>query len=67
MLGSGVQVAAVAEKSGWHAARGSSSRNGGRALQEMSEHLKHSGLAAHIVDGPRGPAGVNQIKSAKDS
>jgi lysophospholipid acyltransferase (LPLAT)-like uncharacterized protein len=24
----------------------------------MIDHLKRSGLAAHIVDGPRGPAGV---------
>jgi hypothetical protein len=51
-------IAGVAEKSGWHAVRGSSSRDGGRALKEMSSHLKHSGLAAHILDGPRGPAGV---------
>jgi hypothetical protein len=51
-------VAGVAEKSGWHAIRGSSSRNGGRALKEMISHLKLSGLAAHIADGPRGPAGI---------
>ena len=51
-------IAGIAEKSGWHAVRGSSSRNGGRALKEMINHLNRSGLAAHIVDGPRGPAGV---------
>jgi lysophospholipid acyltransferase (LPLAT)-like uncharacterized protein len=51
-------IAAIAEKTGWHAVRGSSSRDGGRALKEMVEHLKGSGLAAHVVDGPRGPAGV---------
>jgi hypothetical protein len=51
-------VACIAEKSGWHAVRGSSSRDGGRALKEMIGHLKLSGLAAHIVDGPRGPAGI---------
>jgi lysophospholipid acyltransferase (LPLAT)-like uncharacterized protein len=51
-------VAGIAEKSGWHAVRGSSSRNGGRALKVMIDHLNRSGLAAHIVDGPRGPAGV---------
>lgn len=51
-------IAGIAEKSGWHAVRGSSSRGGGRALKEMINHLKHSGLAIHIVDGPRGPAGV---------
>jgi len=51
-------IASIAEKSGWHAVRGSSSRGGGRALKEMINHLKHSGLAIHIVDGPRGPAGI---------
>ena len=51
-------ISGIAEKSGWHAVRGSSSRDGGRALKEMISHLKHSGLAAHVVDGPKGPAGV---------
>ncbi len=51
-------IAGIAEKSGWHAVRGSSSRDGGRALKEMIGHLKLSGLAAHIVDGPKGPAGI---------
>jgi hypothetical protein len=51
-------IAGIAEKSGWHAVRGSSSRDGGRALKEMISHLKQSGLAAHVVDGPKGPAGV---------
>ncbi len=51
-------VAGIAEKSGWHAVRGSSSRDGGRALKQMIVHLNRSGLAAHVVDGPKGPAGV---------
>lgn len=51
-------IAGIAQKSGWHAVRGSSSRNGGRALKEMVGQLKHSGLAAHVVDGPKGPAGI---------
>lgn len=51
-------VADVAEKSGWHAVRGSSSRDGGRALKEMVGYLTRSRLAAHIVDGPKGPAGI---------
>ncbi len=51
-------IAGIAEKSGWHTVRGSSSRNGGRALKEMVGELKASGLAAHIVDGPTGPAGI---------
>ncbi|MHB8770939.1 MAG: lysophospholipid acyltransferase family protein [Syntrophales bacterium] len=51
-------ISGIAEKSGWHAVRGSSSRDGSRALKEMISRLEHSGLAAHVVDGPRGPAGV---------
>lgn len=51
-------IADVAERSGWCAVRGSSSRGGKKALKRMIEHLKEYGLAAHIVDGPRGPAGV---------
>jgi len=50
-------VAGVAGKCGWQAVRGSSSRGGKEGLRSMIEQLKKSGLAAHIVDGPRGPAG----------
>ena len=50
-------VAGVAKLSGWYAARGSSSKDGQKALQEMIQRLRMTGLAAHIVDGPRGPAG----------
>lgn len=51
-------IARVAEKSGWYAVRGSSSRGGGSALKEMVERLRRSRLAGHVVDGPRGPAGI---------
>jgi hypothetical protein len=51
-------IAGIAEKSGWHTVRGSSSRNGGQALKEMIGQLQLTGLAAHIVDGPKGPAGI---------
>ena len=51
-------IASIAEKSGWHTVRGSSSRDGGRALKEMIGQLQLTGLAAHVVDGPRGPAGI---------
>ena len=57
----GEMIAAVAERSGWHAVRGSSSRGGKSALRQMIENLRKSGLAAHVVDGPRGPAG--EVKS----
>ena len=50
-------VAGVAGKCGWQTVRGSSSRGGKEGLRSMIEQLKKSGLAAHIVDGPRGPAG----------
>jgi len=51
-------IAGIAQKSGWHTVRGSSSRNGGRALKEMVGQLQLTGLAAHVVDGPKGPAGI---------
>jgi lysophospholipid acyltransferase (LPLAT)-like uncharacterized protein len=51
-------IAGIAEKSGWHTVRGSSSRDGGRALKEMVGQLQLTGLAAHVVDGPKGPAGI---------
>jgi len=50
-------VAGVAERTGWNTVRGSSSRDGRGALKKMIANLKESKLAAHIVDGPRGPAG----------
>jgi lysophospholipid acyltransferase (LPLAT)-like uncharacterized protein len=51
-------IAGVANLSGWHTVRGSSSRNGTPALREMIQRVKTTGLAAHILDGPRGPAGI---------
>ena len=51
-----MDVRAKCRKSG-----GSSSRNGREALKQMIANLKESKLAAHIVDGPRGPSG--KVKS----
>lgn len=51
-------IARIAEKTGWHTVRGSSSKDGGPALKDMIAHLSHYGFAGHILDGPRGPAGV---------
>lgn len=51
-------IAGVALRSGWEPIRGSSSRGGWGALKEIVNKLKENGLAAHIVDGPQGPAGV---------
>ncbi len=50
-------IAGVAKKSGWHTVRGSSSRGGKEALKKLIDRLAVTGLAGHIVDGPKGPAG----------
>lgn len=50
-------IAGVASRTGWDVVRGSSSRGGRDALAEMAERLNQGKVAAHIVDGPRGPAG----------
>ncbi len=50
-------IAGVASRTGWRPARGSSSRGGKSAMMEVMEKLKETGLAAHIMDGPRGPMG----------
>jgi len=65
-------IADVAEKSGWHTVRGSSSSGGKEALRKMIDHLSQTRLAAHIVDGPKGPAGtvkagVVQLAHAADA
>jgi len=65
-------IAGVAEKSGWQTIRGSSSRGGKEALRKMIDHLNQTRLAAHIVDGPKGPAGnvkagVIQLARAADA
>jgi hypothetical protein len=55
--GDGELIAGVARRTGWHPVRGSSSRGGKEAMHHVIEGLKHTRLAGHIVDGPRGPAG----------
>lgn len=54
----GELIANVANFSGWYTVRGSSTRGGGPALEEIVTRLKKTGLAAHILDGPKGPAGI---------
>lgn len=54
----GQLIAGVAARTGWIPVRGSSSRGGREALSVMIETLKHNRMAGHIVDGPRGPAGI---------
>jgi lysophospholipid acyltransferase (LPLAT)-like uncharacterized protein len=63
-------IARIAEKTGWHTVRGSSSRDGGRALKEMVSYVKKSRFAGHVLDGPRGPAGIVKagvVKLAQDT
>jgi len=50
--------ARIIEAGGVSTARGSSSRGGSAALKEMVEMLAKKRMGAHILDGPRGPAGV---------
>jgi len=54
-------IARVANKTGWHTARGSSSRSGKEAMNEMIDHLNKFKFGLHIVDGPTGPIG--KVKS----
>jgi lysophospholipid acyltransferase (LPLAT)-like uncharacterized protein len=51
-------VAKIALRSGWNPVRGSSSKGGSEALKKLIANLKEKKLAAHIVDGPKGPAGI---------
>ncbi|HPD57413.1 MAG TPA: lysophospholipid acyltransferase family protein [Smithellaceae bacterium] len=50
--------ARIVEAGGVSVARGSSSRGGKAALKEMIEMMRGRKLGAHILDGPRGPAGI---------
>jgi hypothetical protein len=50
-------IAGVARRTGWQTVRGSSSKGGSEALKEMVTCFRQSRIAAHIVDGPLGPAG----------
>ncbi|MFH2058243.1 MAG: lysophospholipid acyltransferase family protein [Pseudomonadota bacterium] len=63
-------IAGVANKTGWHTPRGSSSIGGKKALEAMIDHLKTHGLGTHILDGPIGPMGkikAGVIKMAHES
>ena len=51
-------IASVAKRTGWEPVRGSSSRGGIEAMRELIEILRRTRLVGHIVDGPRGPAGI---------
>jgi lysophospholipid acyltransferase (LPLAT)-like uncharacterized protein len=50
-------ISGVANRVGWHTPRGSSSRGGKSAMAAMIDHINTHQFGAHILDGPRGPAG----------
>jgi len=54
----GEYIGRIIRKHGYGAARGSSSRGGGRALMEMIRSIRKGRWAAVTVDGPRGPRHV---------
>ncbi len=66
----GELIAGVANKTGWHTARGSSTRGGKNAMDAMISHIKKYGLGVHILDGPTGPIGkvkAGAVKIAKET
>jgi lysophospholipid acyltransferase (LPLAT)-like uncharacterized protein len=50
--------AGIVRRVGWTPVRGSSSKGGMKALKRMIREIRRARMAGHIVDGPRGPAGV---------
>ena len=54
----GELIAKIANLLGWHPVRGSSSRDGIKALYDIREKARKGYKVGHIVDGPRGPFGV---------
>jgi lysophospholipid acyltransferase (LPLAT)-like uncharacterized protein len=56
----GEWIAGIIERFGYGAARGSTSRGGGKALLQLTRDLAAGKPAGFTVDGPRGPAGVAQ-------
>jgi lysophospholipid acyltransferase (LPLAT)-like uncharacterized protein len=56
----GEWVARLMNRFGYHAARGSTSRGGARALAQLRREMVDGHPVAFTVDGPRGPARVAQ-------
>ena len=54
----GELISRIVNQLGMHTVRGSSSRGGGKALNEICEMAHRGYRIGHIVDGPRGPFGV---------
>jgi len=60
----GEWVAQLMRRFGYHAARGSTSRGGARALAQLRREMANGYPTAFTVDGPRGPARVVQPGAA---
>jgi lysophospholipid acyltransferase (LPLAT)-like uncharacterized protein len=60
----GEWVAKLMSRFGYHAARGSTSRGGARALAQLRREMAEGYPTAFTVDGPRGPARVAQPGAA---
>jgi lysophospholipid acyltransferase (LPLAT)-like uncharacterized protein len=60
----GEWVARLMGRFGYHAARGSTSRGGARALAQLRREMAEGFPAAFTVDGPRGPARLAQPGAA---
>ena len=54
----GEMIARAVKILGWHPVRGSSSRGGKAALEEVKHLVRADYKIGHIVDGPQGPFGV---------
>lgn len=54
----GELISRIVNLLGMHTVRGSSSRGGGKSLNEICEMAHRGCRIGHIVDGPRGPRGV---------
>lgn len=54
----GDMIADVFSRMNFRPVRGSSSRNGKKALAAMVDDLKDHSFAVHVLDGPKGPRGV---------
>jgi len=60
----GEWVARLMGRFGYHAARGSTSRGGARALAQLKREMAEGYPTAFTVDGPRGPSRVAQPGAA---
>ena len=54
----GEMISRVVDVLGWRPVRGSSSRGGSQALQEIKKLAWKGFNIGHIIDGPRGPFGI---------